>query len=119
VEKWEEEKGKETIHPPKNKVLQDLERNEEKGYPDPDSNNTKINYTKEPNEAHKNTLKEEILQVINEIFIKRLLDMVNQNIQEALKKFQEDKNKEYEKTQKQINDIIEALNKHQTATEST
>jgi hypothetical protein len=30
-----------------------------------------------------------------------LLDMVNQNIQEALKKFQEDKNKEYEKTQKQ------------------
>jgi hypothetical protein len=34
------------------------------------------------------------------------LDMVNQNIQEALKKFQEDKNKEYEKTQKQINEII-------------
>jgi DNA-binding protein YbaB len=33
-----------------------------------------------------------------------LLDVVNQNIQEALKKFQETKNKEYEKTQKQIND---------------
>jgi hypothetical protein len=26
--------------------------------------------------------------------------MVNQNVQESLKKFQEDKNKEYEKTQK-------------------
>jgi uncharacterized membrane protein len=39
-----------------------------------------------------------------------LLHMVNQNLQEALKKFQEDKNKEYEKTQKQINEIIGVLN---------
>jgi hypothetical protein len=62
-----------------------------------------MNYTKECNEGHKNSLKEEILQVINENFIKMLLDMVNQNIQEALKKFQDNKNKEYEKTQKQIN----------------
>jgi hypothetical protein len=30
-----------------------------------------------------------------------LLDMVNQNVQEALKKFQGNKIKEYEKTQKQ------------------
>jgi hypothetical protein len=43
-----------------------------------------------------------------------LLDMVNQNIQEALKKFQDTKNKEYEKTQKQIKEIIRALNKHQS-----
>jgi hypothetical protein len=48
-----------------------------------------------------------------------LLDMVNQNVQEALKKFQEDKNKEYEKTQKQINEIIEALSKCQTESETT
>jgi uncharacterized protein involved in exopolysaccharide biosynthesis len=48
-----------------------------------------------------------------------LLDMVNQNIQEALKKFQEDKNKEYEKTQKQINELIGALNKNQNKTENT
>jgi hypothetical protein len=53
----------------------------------------KINYTKEPNEAQKNNLKEEILQVINENFIELLLHMVNQNIQEALKKFQDNKNK--------------------------
>jgi hypothetical protein len=72
---------------PKNKVAQDLEQNEENGYPDPGSNKTKINYTKEPNEDHKNTQKEEILQVINENFIEMLLDMVSQNIQEALKKF--------------------------------
>jgi hypothetical protein len=43
-----------------------------------------------------------------------LLDMVNQKVQEALKKFQVDKNKEYEKTQTQLNEIIEALNKCQT-----
>jgi phosphoglycerate-specific signal transduction histidine kinase len=41
------------------------------------------------------------------------------NVQEALKKFQENKNKDYEKTQKQINEIIEALNKCQTETEIT
>jgi hypothetical protein len=48
-----------------------------------------------------------------------LLDMVNQNIQKALKKFQDNKNKEYEKIQKQINEFIEALNKHQSETENT
>jgi hypothetical protein len=40
-----------------------------------------------------------------------LLGMVNQNTQKALKKFQHNKNKEYEKTQKQINEMIGALNK--------
>jgi hypothetical protein len=43
--------------PPKNKLVQDSERNEENGYSDPDSNKTKINYAKGTNEAHKNTLK--------------------------------------------------------------
>jgi hypothetical protein len=33
-----------------------------------------------------------------------LLDMVNQNMQEELKKFQDNKDKEYEKKQKQINE---------------
>jgi hypothetical protein len=98
--KYRKKKKGRKLFPPKNKILRDLEQNEENGYPDPDSNKTKINYTKEHNEAYKNTLKEEILQVINENFIEMLLDMVNQNVQEALKKFQEDKNKEYEKTQK-------------------
>jgi hypothetical protein len=87
----------------KNNLVQDSEGNEENGYPVPDSNKTKIDYPKEPNEAHKNTLKEEILQEITENFMEMLLDKVNQNVQEALKKFQDNKNKEYEKTQKQIN----------------
>jgi hypothetical protein len=45
--------------------------------------------------------------------------MVNQNIQEVLKKFQDNKNKDYEKTQKQTNEITRALNKHQNETENT
>jgi DNA-binding protein YbaB len=40
-----------------------------------------------------------------------LLDMVNQNVQDALKKFQGNKNKEYEKTWKQINEYKGALSK--------
>jgi DNA repair exonuclease SbcCD ATPase subunit len=39
-------------------------------------------------------------------------------VQEALKKFQDNKNKGYEKTQKQINEIIGPLNKHQSETEN-
>jgi hypothetical protein len=45
--------------------------------------------------------------------------MVNRNIQEALKKFQDNKIKEYEKTQKQIDEIIGTLNKYQTEKEIT
>jgi hypothetical protein len=73
--------------PPNNKLVQEPEGNEENRYSYPDSNKTKINYAKEPNEAHKNNLKEEILQVINENFIEMIWDMVNQNVQETLKKF--------------------------------
>jgi hypothetical protein len=83
---------------PKSNLIQDSEGNEENGYPDPDSNKTKINNTKEPNDAYKNNLKEEILQVTTENFMEMILDMVNQNIQDILKKFQDIKNKEYEKT---------------------
>jgi hypothetical protein len=45
--------------------------------------------------------------------------MLKQNIQEVLKKFQDNKTQEYQKTQKQINEIVEALNKHQTETKIT
>jgi hypothetical protein len=101
--------------PPKNKLIQDSEGNEENGYLVLDSNKTKIIYAKENNEEHKNTLKEEI----TENFMEMLLDMVNQNVQEALKKFQVNKNKKYEKTKKQINELTGALNKHQSETKNT
>jgi hypothetical protein len=78
-----------------------------KTYPDPDSNKTIINHAKESNGAHKNNLKEEILQVINENFIEKILDMVNQNVHETIKKFQDNKNREFEKAQEQIKETIE------------
>jgi hypothetical protein len=105
--------------PSKNNLIQDSEGNEENRCQVLDSNKTKINKAKELNNAHKNILKKEILQVITENFMEMLLDMVNQNIQEALKIFQDTKNKEYKKTQKQINELIGALNKHQSETENT
>jgi hypothetical protein len=80
-------KGDGNHSPRRNKLVQDSEQNEENTYPARDSNKTKINYTKEPNKAHKNIPKEEILQIINENFIEMLLDMVKENIQEALKKY--------------------------------
>jgi hypothetical protein len=72
----------------------------------------KINYAKEPNEAHKNNLKEEILQEINENFIEMILDMLNQNVQETLKKNQDNKNREFKKAKEEIKETIEALYKH-------
>jgi hypothetical protein len=51
------------------------------------------------NEVHKNCMKEEMLQVITENFIEIILDMVNKNVQETFKKFQENKNREFEKAQ--------------------
>jgi hypothetical protein len=82
----------------KGNLIQDSEGNEEKGYPDPDHNKTKINDTKEPSNGQKNTLKKEILQIITENFMEKILDVFNQNVQDALKKFQDSNNKEYEKT---------------------
>jgi CHASE3 domain sensor protein len=87
--------------PQKSNLIQDSEGNEENRYPVPDPNKTKINETKEPINAHKNTIKEEILQIVTENFTEKILDMVNKNVQDALKKFQDTKNKECEKTQKQ------------------
>jgi predicted nucleotide-binding protein (sugar kinase/HSP70/actin superfamily) len=78
--------------PHKNNLIQDSEGNEENGYPDPDSNKTQINDAKDLNDTHKNILKEELLQLITENFMEMLLHMVNQNIQKALKKFQDTKN---------------------------
>jgi hypothetical protein len=52
-----------------------------------------------PRNDNKNTHKEKILQLITENFIEMLLDMVYQNVQVALKKLHDNKNKEHEKTE--------------------
>jgi hypothetical protein len=51
--------------------------------------------------------------------MEKILDMVNQNVQDALKKFQDIKNKEHEKTQKQIKELREGFNKYQSETKDT
>jgi hypothetical protein len=48
-----------------------------------------------------------------------ILDKVNQNVQVALKKFQDTKTEEYKKIQKQINELLGALNKYQSETQNT
>jgi hypothetical protein len=50
---------------------------------------------------------------ITEKLMEKILDMVDQNVQNALKKLQDTKNKEHKKTQKQINELKEDFNKHQ------
>jgi uncharacterized protein (DUF2252 family) len=59
------------------------------------------------------------LEDITEKFMEKILDMINQNVKDALKKFQNTKNKEYEKTQTQINELREDFNKHQSETKDT
>jgi microcompartment protein CcmL/EutN len=119
--KWSNGKKKKGWKPlsSKNNSIEYLVGNEENGFPVPDPNKTMINVTKELSNVYKNTLKEEILQEITEKFMKKILDMVNQNVQDALKKFQDTKNKEYEKTQKQINELRDNLNKQQSETKDT
>jgi hypothetical protein len=51
--------------------------------------------------------------------MEKILDMANQNVQDALKKFQDTKNKEYKKTQKPIHELRGALIEHQSEIETT
>jgi predicted house-cleaning noncanonical NTP pyrophosphatase (MazG superfamily) len=85
--------------PQKNNSIQDSKGNELNGYPVPDLNKTMINITKEPSDTHIKTLKEEIVEDITNKFMEKIPDMTNQNVLDALKKFQGTKNKEHEKTQ--------------------
>jgi ElaB/YqjD/DUF883 family membrane-anchored ribosome-binding protein len=48
--------------------------------------------------------------------MEKILDMVNQKAQEALKKFQDTTNKNLKKMQKQLNELREDVNKHQSET---
>jgi hypothetical protein len=102
----------------KNNSIQDSVGNEENGYPVSGLNEAMINVTKEPSDMHIKTFKE-ILEAITEKFMEKTLYTANQNVQDALKKFQDNKNKEHEKTQKQINEQREDFKKHQSETKDT
>jgi hypothetical protein len=77
-----------------------------------------INDTKEPSDAHKNTSGRNLSRNHWE-FHGEVTICGYQNVQDALKKFQDTKNKEYEKTQKQINELRGAINKHWSETKNT
>jgi formate dehydrogenase maturation protein FdhE len=47
-----------------------------------------------------------------------ILDRVNQNVQETLKKFPDNKNREFEKGKEEMKETIEALYKHQSEREN-
>jgi hypothetical protein len=102
----------------KKKFNTDSVGNEESGYPVPDPNKTMINVTKVPSDTHIKILKEENLEDITEIFMEKILDTVNQGVQDAFKKFQDTTNKD-EKTQKKIKELREDFNKHQSETKDT
>jgi phage-related protein len=70
-----------------------------------------VNITKEPSNADKIAPEEQIFEGTAEKYMEKILVMVNQNIQYALEKFRDTKNKEHEKTQKHINELREDLNK--------
>jgi hypothetical protein len=78
--------------------IQDLVGNEKNGYPVLDYNTATIKVTKKHSDVYKKkkTLKEEI----SEKFMEKIQDMVIQNIQDTLKKFENTQNKEHEKTWK-------------------
>jgi formate dehydrogenase maturation protein FdhE len=57
-----------------------------------------INVTSEPSDSSKRKLWKKITEKLME----KILDKVNQNVQDALKNFQDTKNKERVKIQKQI-----------------
>jgi hypothetical protein len=65
----------------------------------------------------KKTLIGEIWEEISEkFFMEKIFGKVNKNVHDALKKFQDTKNKEHEMTQKQKEELREDLNKHQIET---
>jgi predicted transcriptional regulator len=86
--------------PQKNNSIEDLVGNEENEYPVPDLNKTMINVTNELSDTYKK-IKEEIMEEITGKLMERILDMVNQKVQDALKKYQGTTNKKLEKIQKQ------------------
>jgi hypothetical protein len=52
-----------------------------------------INITEEPSDTHIKTLRDEILEEITEKLMEKVIGMINQNVQDGLKKFQGTKNK--------------------------
>jgi hypothetical protein len=68
---------------------------------------------------HKTSKRKSWKNSLYEKFIEKILDMVNQNVQDSCKKFQDTKNKNHQNIQKQVNELWEDFNKHQSETKDT
>jgi uncharacterized membrane-anchored protein YhcB (DUF1043 family) len=88
--------------------------NEENGYPVPDPKKTMISVTNEHSYTHKKILMEEITEKLME----EILIMVNK-LQDAFKKYQDSMNKKLQKAQKQLKELREDFDKHQSETKET
>jgi predicted nuclease with TOPRIM domain len=103
-----------------NNSIEDLVGNEENEYPVLDPNRIRINITNELNNVHKKkSLKEEIMDELIEIRMEKLQEIVKQNIQNDLKQYQDTTNKKLKNTQKQLSELREDFNKHQSETKET
>jgi succinate dehydrogenase/fumarate reductase flavoprotein subunit len=109
--KYGEKEVKKSYLQKTNNVIEDLVGNEENEYSVPDPSRTMINITNELSDAHKKYLKEEIMEKITKKLLEKLQDTMNQNVQDALKKYQDTTNKKLEKTQKQLNELREDFKK--------
>jgi predicted patatin/cPLA2 family phospholipase len=69
--------------------MKNLVENDENEYPVPDPYRTIINITTEFSDFHKKSLKEEIMDEIIEKLMEELQNMVKQNAQNELKKYEE------------------------------
>jgi hypothetical protein len=92
---------------------------EENEYPVPDPNRMIINMTNELIDIHKKYLKEQTVDEIIEIVMKKLQEAVKQNVQDELKQYQNTTYLSLEKTQKQLNELREDFKKLQSKTKET
>jgi hypothetical protein len=79
--------------------MENLVRNEENENPVPDPNRLMINVTNEHNDAHKELLKVEIENEVIEILMEKLQVKVKENIENQLRDYQDNTNKNCEDTE--------------------
>jgi hypothetical protein len=68
---------------------------------------TMLTMTNEPTDAHKKSLKEEIMNEIIELVMEKLQDIVKQEVQDELKQYQDTTNKKLKKT---VNELRQDCN---------
>jgi hypothetical protein len=71
-----------------------------------------INISNEPTDTYRKSIKEEIIEEDTEKLLEKIPDKVNMKVQDTM-------NKELKMTQKQIKELREDFNKHQSETKDT